>query len=141
MSEIKSHPKPHREKLEGDEYRKFIESIFIRDNWACRRCGSRRNLTPHHLVKRSQLGGDTLGNVLTLCLPCHEEVERNELKIEVVDSARLFPISDQEKAFGDYAPGRFMWFLKNVRELKHPIPAKGALGLWEWSAPGALEFK
>lgn len=52
-----------------------------------------------------------------------------------------FSISGQERAFGDYTPGRVMWVLENVRELKHPIPAKGALGLWEWSAPGALEFK
>ena len=50
-------------------------------------------------------------------------------------------IPSQERAFGDYTPGRFMWFLENVRELKHPIPAKGALSLWEWTPPGALEFK
>lgn len=78
-------PKPHRERLEGDEYKKFINSVFIRDGWMCRRCGARNSLTPHHLRKRSQLGGDTLGNVITLCLPCHELAERNELKVEVVD--------------------------------------------------------
>jgi len=90
MSAVKSFPKPHREKLEGEEYRKFINSIFIRDGWMCRKCSSRQALSPHHLVKRSQLGGDTPGNVLTLCLPCHEEVERNELKIEVVDVVVTF---------------------------------------------------
>ena len=90
MSAVKSFPKPHREKLEGEESRKFINSIFIRDGWMCRKCSSRQALSPHHLVKRSQLGGDTPGNVLTLCLPCHEEVERNELKIEVVDMVVTF---------------------------------------------------
>lgn len=85
VSAVKSFPKPHREKLEGEEYRKFTRSIFIRDGWMCRKCSSRQSLTPHHLVKRSQLGSDTPANVLTLCLPCHEEVERNELRIEVVD--------------------------------------------------------
>lgn len=50
-------------------------------------------------------------------------------------------ISDQEKAFGDYTPGRYMWLLDKVRELKHPIPAKGALGLWDWTPPGELKFK
>ena len=83
-------PKPSRTKLEGDEYKKFIEFIFTRDSWRCRRCGERKSLTPHHLIKRSQLGSDTPGNVLTLCLPCHEEVERNELKIEVVDMVVTF---------------------------------------------------
>jgi len=90
VSAVKSFPKPHREKLEGEEYRKFIAWIFIRDRWMCRECGSKNSLTPHHLVKRSQLGGDTPGNVLTLCLDCHNEVERNELRIEVVDVVVTF---------------------------------------------------
>lgn len=90
MSAVKSFPKPHREKLESEEYRKFIESIFRRDSWMCRRCGSRQALTPHHLVKRSQLGGDTPGNVITLCIEDHEAVERNKLKIEVVDVVVTF---------------------------------------------------
>ena len=38
----------------------------------------------------------------------------------------------QERLFGDYTPGRFRWMLENVKQLKHPISAKGALGLWEW---------
>lgn len=32
--------------------------------------------------------------------------------------------------FGDYTPGRFQWFLSDVRLLANPIPAKGSLGLW-----------
>jgi len=90
VSAVKSFPKPHREKLEGDDYRRFVESIFTRDSWVCRKCSSRQALTPHHLVKRSQLGSDTPGNVLTLCLTCHEAVERNELRIEVVDVVVTF---------------------------------------------------
>lgn len=42
-------------------------------------------------------------------------------------------LSDREGAFGDYGPGRFAWVLKNVKRLDEPVPAKGALGLWEWS--------
>lgn len=83
----KSLSKPHRERLGGDDYKDFIEGIFRRDKWKCRNpfCGSMRNLTPHHLKKRSQLGGDEPENVITLCTVCHDAVERNELKIEVVD--------------------------------------------------------
>jgi hypothetical protein len=43
-----------------------------------------------------------------------------------------WPLTDQERAFGDYTPGRFAWLLANIRALPKPIPAKGALGLWEW---------
>lgn len=41
-----------------------------------------------------------------------------------------------EKAFGDYTPGRFMWFLEDVKMLPFPVPAKGSLGLWEWDSGG-----
>jgi hypothetical protein len=40
-------------------------------------------------------------------------------------------ISYQERAFGDYTPGRFAFRLANVVRLPEPIPATGALGLWD----------
>ncbi len=43
-----------------------------------------------------------------------------------------------ERAFGDYAPGRFMWRLDNVKPLATPIPARGALGLWTFEAEGSI---
>lgn len=42
---------------------------------------------------------------------------------------------DPEAAFGDYTPGRFAWILADVVKLPEPIPARGALGLWEWERP------
>ena len=83
----KSLSKPRREKLEGEAYRQLIERVFQRDKWMCRNpfCQAMCQLTPHHLKKRSQLGGDEMGNLITLCTTCHDAVERNELKIEVVD--------------------------------------------------------
>lgn len=42
------------------------------------------------------------------------------------------PLDSNEFAFGDYTPGRFAWPLATVQPLPRPIPAKGALGLWEW---------
>ena len=41
-------------------------------------------------------------------------------------------LSDQERAFGDYSPGRYAWFLENVERLPEPIPARGMLQLWEF---------
>lgn len=43
--------------------------------------------------------------------------------------------SEQELAFGDYTPGRYAWLLSDVKKLPSPIPAKGALGLWNWNCP------
>lgn len=35
-----------------------------------------------------------------------------------------------ERDFGNYAPGRFAWHLRDIRALAEPIPCRGALGLW-----------
>jgi hypothetical protein len=45
---------------------------------------------------------------------------------------RGWTLTDQERAFGDYSPGRYAWLLSDVRALSESIPAKGALSLWEW---------
>lgn len=45
---------------------------------------------------------------------------------------------DPELSFGDYAPGRFAWILKDIEPLPHPVPARGSLGLWEWIPPQDL---
>lgn len=37
-----------------------------------------------------------------------------------------------EGEFGDFAVGRWAWIFGPTTVLKPPIPAKGALGLWEW---------
>lgn len=66
----------------------------------------------------------------------------------VVDLVNCFPVEDlcfsekqidhrpmisaAEECFGDYSPGRFAWRLRLVEVFLEPIPAKGALGLWEW---------
>ena len=48
---------------------------------------------------------------------------------------RGLPLSAQERAFGNFSAGRYGWRLENVRRLVSPIPARGALGLWEWEPP------
>lgn len=42
-----------------------------------------------------------------------------------------FDLTEQERAFGDYSFGRYAWLLADVQELPTPVPARGALGLWE----------
>jgi len=93
----KSFSKPNRVRLEGDAYRQLIERVFQRDRWMCRNpfCQAMRQLTPHHVMKRSQLGGDEMGNLITLCVPCHDRVERNQIRIEVVDVVAKFHVGKE----------------------------------------------
>ena len=42
-----------------------------------------------------------------------------------------YRLTEQERAFGDYSPGRWAWVLEDVKPLAEPVPAKGMLGLWE----------
>jgi len=46
-----------------------------------------------------------------------------------------FDFSDQrypihEKEFGNYSEGRFAWVFSGIQALEHPLPIKGALGLY-----------
>jgi hypothetical protein len=50
-----------------------------------------------------------------------------------VETERMWHLTEQEEAFGDYTPGRYAWLLADVRPLAEPVPAKGALGLWPWT--------
>lgn len=45
----------------------------------------------------------------------------------------------QDEAFGDFSPGRFAWVLEQPVRFAEPIPARGALGLWDWQPPQDLE--
>lgn len=42
-------------------------------------------------------------------------------------------LSALERHLGDYGDGRWAWFLDEIVPLIEPIPAKGALSLWEWT--------
>lgn len=41
-------------------------------------------------------------------------------------------LDDQERAFGDYTPGRWAWLLADVKPFVVPAAARGSLGLWDW---------
>ena len=47
------------------------------------------------------------------------------------DSRRL---GERERAFGEYAPGRFAWLLQDARALPDLIPCPGRLQLWTMAA-------
>lgn len=74
--------KPEPPKKES--YIGFLRKLFDRDGWACRNpfCGTKREPTNHHILKRS-LGGKTeMSNCVTICFSCHRANEDGKLKIE-----------------------------------------------------------
>jgi len=52
--------------------------------------------------------------------------------IEEGSMVRLWKLTDQERAFGDYSAGRYAWLLADIRALPEPVAAKGALRLWNY---------
>jgi hypothetical protein len=51
----------------------------------------------------------------------------------VTRSGLQWSLGARERAFGDYSLGRYIWLLDDIELLPEPIPAKGALGLWEFN--------
>ncbi len=39
---------------------------------------------------------------------------------------------------GDFDPGRWLWFLRDVELVEPPSPAIGHQGLWNWETPAVL---
>lgn len=44
-------------------------------------------------------------------------------------------LTEDQGYFGDFRDGRYAWVLEDIRRLPEPIPAKGALSLWDWVPP------
>jgi len=68
--------KRRRIRLDADAYRRLHGEILKRDGWRCQACGSLSGLEVHHIQRRSQLGSDSDGNLITLCSDCHQAVHR-----------------------------------------------------------------
>jgi 5-methylcytosine-specific restriction endonuclease McrA len=73
--------RPKRSRLSPALYKKLCLQIHTRDHWVCRYCGSRSNLTNHHIIFRSQGGPDTTWNCITLCVDDHNLIHDEKLEI------------------------------------------------------------
>ena len=49
-------------------------------------------------------------------------------------------IGEPERSYGNYDLGRYGFRLANVRRLKEPISARGALGLWAFDLPEEVSY-
>jgi len=60
-------------------YKKWVEAIFVRDNYTCRSCNKRgRRLNAHHIkafAKHPELRLE-ITNGITLCVDCHRALHR-----------------------------------------------------------------
>lgn len=55
-------------------------------------------------------------------------------RVRLVDCVRITPQNaptGDERLFGDYTPGRFMWITDSLQVFPRPIPMNGAQGLFD----------
>ena len=50
-------------------------------------------------------------------------------------------LTDREIKFGDYSDGRYAWILEDVQMFEDPMPARGALSLWDWERPSVAALE
>jgi hypothetical protein len=74
--------------------------------------------------------------VLDDCVPLLSPLDYGFVEHTIVArSGHIVHVTEDELAFGFFAPDRYGWLLRDVRPLPEPIPARGALGVWEWDGP------
>ena len=71
INSVRLRQKQPRLKLNPKEYTIVRNRVLERDGWRCQECGSMQCLEVHHMKRRSQLGGDVMHNLITLCVDCH----------------------------------------------------------------------
>lgn len=61
------------------------EYVLYRDNHSCQHCNGKTHdqvLNVHHIESR-KTGGNSPGNLITLCKTCHEKLHKNEIKLNI----------------------------------------------------------
>ena len=82
-----------------------------------------KKLTPelNKLTKRYNINNLEYGKIIAIC----ELQDCIEMTDELIQS-----ISQTEKDFGIWTPGRYAWKLKVLKVLQEPVPARGYQMLW-----------
>ena len=77
MSDLEIHhnpmPKTKQITLTGKAKKKLQHAVLERDNFRCQECFRYTLAPPHHVIFRSHGGSDTMENMITLCIGCHDE--------------------------------------------------------------------
>jgi hypothetical protein len=64
------------------------EYVLYRDNYVCQHCKGKSGdkiLNVHHIVSR-KTGGDSPGNLITLCKTCHKDYHEGKIKLSIKKS-------------------------------------------------------
>lgn len=61
------------------------------------------------------------------------------VRTELLVASSAYHLSERERAFGDYAAGRFGWILDGVQPIDPPIPCRGHQSIWE--VPADIEAR
>lgn len=70
---------------------------------------------------------------LISCIPTRELQQNRVIEVDYLAGCDDFLLDDRERTFGDYSPGRWAWLLADIQRCD-PIPATGALSLWNWES-------
>lgn len=74
--EMPADPKPDKPiRLQGKKKHDLYMEVWFRDKGCCVGCGKwvEPGTPPHHIKKKSQGGGDTEDNLVTICMECHSK--------------------------------------------------------------------
>lgn len=74
--------KPVRLKRGSKAYRALRLAVLERDNNICQQCNMWNENPPHHVIKVSQGGSDTLDNMICLCTYCHDKYPNWKRRVE-----------------------------------------------------------
>jgi hypothetical protein len=86
--------------------KKIRSDVLSRDGNQCRRCYARRDLELHHLVPVSRGGSNIETNLITLCVGCHNYVEKNyalsnmtilNVLTQIICDKHIGPINNESK--------------------------------------------
>lgn len=81
-------PKNTPLRLSKPAYRKLCKKVFENYEGCCIFCGTPFDLTPCHLIRRTQGGEDTEENLAPGCIPCHTAFDKYEIELppEIIDN-------------------------------------------------------
>jgi len=65
------------------------KEVLKRDNYRCRKCGSKEDLTLHHTIPQRLDGPDTRNFLVCLCRKCHTDWHSLEDELGIGYSYRL----------------------------------------------------
>ncbi len=82
--------------LPREDYKKLCNDVMTRDKWRCVSCRSREQLAAHHIIYRSQLGGDYSSNLVSLCDHCHRSVHNRFILVVAKSGILDEPVNADE---------------------------------------------